>query len=113
MLAILFAAIAPTISQLTAGSSSTNLVEICTVNGYKWIKVAELDRSKGAISTSHEVGHCAFCIIHDDSYALIGSPSSIVAHDVGRDTYPPLFYTAPFPLHTWTAAHPRAPPLVA
>jgi hypothetical protein len=31
----------------------------------------------------------------------------------GRHIYPPLFYSAPHQLHAWSAANPRAPPVLA
>lgn len=114
MLAILFSALAPTVSHaLAAVSAPGDTVEICTVNGYKLVKVTDADSSKAPASAKHGMEHCAFCTTHGGSYALTGSPSVILAFDAGRDIYPPLFYAAPHSLHAWSAANPRAPPFLA
>jgi hypothetical protein len=54
--------------------------------------------------------HCAYCLTHASSPAL--PPPAVAGFAVigGHDHYPALFYTAPQPLHTWSAAKPRGPP---
>ena len=112
MLAVLFSALAPTISHaLTAGSGSTVTLEICTVNGYKVVKVPDSNSSKAPATTKHGMEHCAFCASHGGSFALPGSHFYVLPIDTGRDIYPPLFYAAPQSLHAWSAANPRAPPV--
>ncbi|WP_229204972.1 DUF2946 domain-containing protein [Duganella sp. Leaf61] len=114
MLAILFSALAPTISHaLAAGSGSVVTLEICTVNGYKVVKVPDSDSDKTPTTTKHGMKHCAFCGTHGGTFALTSSSSLIFAIASGRDIYPPLFYTAPHSLHAWSTANPRAPPFLA
>lgn len=114
MLAILFSALAPTVSYaLAAVSSSADTVEICTINGYKLVQPSHSDSSKAPASAKHGMTHCAFCTTHGGAYALTGSPSVILAFEAGRTVHPPLFYAAPHSLHAWSAANPRAPPILA
>jgi hypothetical protein len=114
MLAILFSALAPAISHaLNASGGAADTMEICTVNGYKLVKVADTDGGKAPASAKHAMEHCAFCTTHGGTHALTAAPSATVAPDAGRDVYPPLFYTAPRSLHAWSTANPRAPPLSA
>lgn len=114
MLAILFSALAPTVSYaLAAVSSSADTVEICTVDGYKFVNPSHVDSGKAPAPAKHGMTHCAFCTTHGGAYALTGSPSVILAVEAGRTIYPPLFYAAPHSLHVWCAANPRAPPILA
>ncbi|MYM41930.1 DUF2946 domain-containing protein [Duganella qianjiadongensis] len=114
MLAILFSALAPTVSHaLAAVSVATDTVEVCTVNGYQLVKVPDSDSSKAPAPMKHGMEHCAFCTTQGGSYTLTSSLSVIAAFDASRDVYPPLFYAAPHSLHTWSASNPRAPPFLA
>ena len=114
MLAILFSALAPTVSHaLTAINVPSATLEICTVNGYKAVKAPDADSSKGPTTTRHGMEHCAFCATHGGAFALAGAHPLILAIVAGRDIYPPLFYAAPQSLHAWSAANPRAPPFLA
>ena len=106
MLAVLFSALAPTVSHALAPSTPSVLLEMCTVNGVKAV-----DGGKPAPSKSMAgMEHCAYCLTHAVSPALL--PPAVAGFAVigGHDLYPPLFYSAPQPLHTWSAAKPRGPP---
>lgn len=112
ILAVLFGALAPTISHaLNASAGAADMIEICTANGYKLVKAAGADEGKAPASLKQGMEHCAFCTTHGSSHALTGVPLVTTALTAGRDIYPPLFYTAPQSLHAWSAANPRAPPL--
>jgi uncharacterized protein involved in copper resistance len=121
LLAILFSALAPTVSHaLAAGnkaaSTAADTLQLCTVNGYKMVKLAGADAGDSnsmPADAMHGMQHCAFCTIHGSAAALPGAPAVALALDAGRDIYPPLFYRAPRALHTWSAANPRAPPFLA
>lgn len=114
MLAILFSALAPSISHaLAAASSSSDTVEICTVDGYKLVKAPAPESGKAPASAKHAMQDCGFCSVHGGTHALTGSPSVVLAAGAQRAMYPPLFYTAAHRLHAWSAANPRAPPFLA
>ncbi|WP_254926634.1 DUF2946 domain-containing protein [Janthinobacterium sp. PC23-8] len=114
MLAILFSALAPTVSHaLSAINVPSATLEICSVNSYKAVKAPDGDSSKSPATIKHRMEHCAFCATHGGSFALPGSHPLSLVMVAGRDIYPPLFYAAPQSLHAWSAANPRAPPLLA
>jgi hypothetical protein len=114
MLAILFSALAPSMSHaLAAAGAPAGTMEICTADGYKLVKAPGADGDQAPAQAQHGMQHCAFCATHGGSAALPGAPSVALARDPGRDIYPPLFYTAPRTPHAWSAARPRAPPILA
>jgi hypothetical protein len=106
MLAILFSALAPTVSHALVSSTPSALLEMCTVDGVKAVEGSTQAPSKSMPGMEH----CAYCLTHASSPALL--PPAVAGFAVigGHDFYPPLFYTAPQPLHTWSAAKPRGPP---
>lgn len=106
-LAILFSAFAPAIGSAAMGSST---MEVCTSEGVRLIQV---DGDDASGSAHHSMQHCAFCTTHAGTHVPPAPPSGPLMADIGRSAYPSLFYRAPQPLHAWSAANPRAPPLLA
>ena len=113
LMAILFGALAPTVSHALTANGVAATLELCTVNGYKLVKLSGADSDKTPDAAKHGMEHCAFCTVHGGSHGLPAAPSTVVALDAGRDTYPALFYKAPRALHAWSSANPRAPPVLA
>jgi hypothetical protein len=112
MLAILFSALAPTVSHaLAAGQPADQGLMLCTVNGYKMVKLPGGDDK--APADAKNMQHCAFCTIHGGADALPSSPSVALALRTDRASHPPLFYRAPRTQHIWSAAQQRAPPFLA
>ena len=109
MLAILFSALAPTVSHALAASTSSVLAEMCSVDG---VKLVTADR-KAPAKSMQGMEHCSYCVTHGGSFGLPPSAAQSFAVVSGHDSYPALFYSAPQPLHTWSAASPRAPPAVS
>lgn len=110
-MAILFSALAPSVSHALAAAGA-DTVEVCTVNGYKLVTLADSDNSKAPASAKHGMEHCAFCTTHGGADAIPTAPATTLPAATGRSIYPALFYTAPQPLHAWSAANPRAPPFL-
>lgn len=111
-LAILFSALAPSISHaLATGVMKAGSVEICTSAG---VKIISVTGSSGPADTgvpaAHGFEHCPFCATHADSFALPPSLTVMVGVVEGHDGYPPLFYNAPRRLHSWSPGAARAPP---
>lgn len=115
LLAVLFSALAPSVSHALAASSPLDgLAEICTVNGVKTVKLSLADGDQPAPkSLAHHFEHCPYCMSHGGAPALPPANAGTVAVLTGHDTYPPLFYHAPRSLYSWAAANPRAPPVHA
>ena len=104
MLAVLFSALAPTVSHAIAASTTAVLSEMCSVGE---------PTKKAPTSVMHGMEHCAYCVVPGSMPAL---PTSLTAGSAvigGHDVYPPLFYSAPQPLHSWRAASPRGPPALS
>jgi hypothetical protein len=106
MLAVLFSALAPAVSHALAATASP-LAEMCTVDG---TAKADVDGKKIPLPAMHGMEHCPYCATHGGSPALPPPAVLSFAVSAGHDVYPSLFYTAPQPLHSWSAASPRGPP---
>ncbi len=100
MLAVLFSALAPTVSRALTPASPYGYAEICSVDNIK----------KSPAPVEHAMEHCPYCVTHGGSFALLPQAMASFAVIGGHDYYPPLFYSAPRPLHSWSAAKPRGPP---
>ncbi len=119
-LAILFSALAPSISHaLTAAASSSaraaanapGLMAICSSNGAKAATPAAVDQHPAALQ--HHLEHCSYCMIHCGGLALLPATAQVLPLLAGYGFYPSLFYRAPEPSFSWSAASPRGPPAAA
>jgi hypothetical protein len=118
LLAIVMLSVAPTVSKvLAADHAGANLVEVCTVEGTKWLSSAEfglgaLPSHQGDPGQDHNhQSDCPFCSLQLAKFVLIASSSCDVQQ--AFSPLPPLFYTALKPLFAWAHSRSRAPPLVA
>lgn len=103
LMAVLFGALAPSISHALAASRNTQAWgEICSAAGT--VKKSPSD------TLQHHLEHCPYCATQGASSGLPPTAPAPLAIVAGHDFYPPLFYTAPAPLFSWAAAHPRGPP---
>jgi hypothetical protein len=114
--AILLNALAPSVSHaLAALRGAPTLVEVCSVAGSKMVAVDQA-APDGAPSSSdsvlHHLEHCPYCINHAGSAMPPPALPTPFAVRGGHDVFPSLFYHAPTPLFSWSAANPRAPPAV-
>lgn len=114
--AILLNALAPSISHAldSLQGKSAAWVEICSMEGSRFVTMA-IDHapSSGDSTTNPQLQaaqHCLFCASHVGDLALPASAMAVLMPDLGPALLPPLFYHAPHPLFSWTAANPRAPP---
>ncbi|CDG83149.1 putative uncharacterized protein [Janthinobacterium agaricidamnosum NBRC 102515 = DSM 9628] len=111
-LAILFSALAPSISHALAAAASGGrgpvLAEICSADGVQYASLS--DSGHPGPDTAMDMQHCPYCATHAGSFALL--PPSLARFSAigGHDVYPVLFYDPPQPLFSWTAARPRGPP---
>ena len=112
LMAILFSALAPSISQaINASAGKSVFAEICTVAGAKVVAIDADGAQKPATDPlQHHWKHCPYCGTHGGSFAL--PPPAPIEFAVlgGPDLQPSLFYQAPAPLFAWYVAHPRGPP---
>lgn len=109
-LAFLLASLAPSLSHALASAGRADRVEVCTVQGSKWVAASE-DGSERAPVSAHLLEHCPYCSLHVPTPAL--PPATHLAHLPLRLSHevPLAFLAAPHTLHAWASAQPRAPPL--
>ena len=119
-LAVLFSALAPSLSHaLTAAApagarasaGAPGLMTICRSNGVKAPTAAAIDRHPAALQ--HHLEHCSYCMIHGGALALLPATGQVLPLLAGYAFYPSLFYRAPAPSFSWSAASPRGPPAAA
>ena len=118
LLAMVMVVFAPTVSKVIAAERvDSNLVEICTTQGTKWVAVAELGQGDSSVhqqdpTSLHEHGDdCPYCSLQTTKFLSVASQSFATAPVVSL--LPPLFYQAPKPLFAWAHSRSRAPPLSA
>jgi len=108
ILALIFSAIAPSISHAVSATANVPGLELCTVDG---IKAPQGKSLSDAIV--HAFEHCPYCAAHATPPSL---PPLSVWHfplPTAQQIFPSLYYQAPSPLFAWSTANPRAPPALA
>lgn len=113
--AVLFAALAPSISHAMSAAKGEPWAEICTIDGAKFVKIGgdQLLKSDPGTQKSMHFEHCPFCATHGGSLALPRAAALAVPLLETHETYPFLFFQSPRPLAIWVAAQSRAPPAQA
>lgn len=117
ILAVLFAAVAPSISHALAAPAvsipSSLLMQICTVDGVMEMAAGADPKKSGMDPVVHAFEHCPYCSTHAGSFALLPGAALNFAVSGGHEVFPPLYYRAPAPLFLWSSGNPRAPPVLA
>lgn len=111
-IAMLFAALAPSISQAMSAVPAGAWTEICSVSGTKFVKVTsdQGEVSHHGKSDLGHVEHCPLCATHAGSFALPPTAGFSIPLINTQETHPFLFLQSPHPLAIWTVAQSRAPP---
>jgi hypothetical protein len=113
-LAILAAALAPSISHALAAANSAGSFsnEICSTTDLKLVKTAnEQDpASPSPAGEGMSFDHCPFCFTHAGSFGLPPVSSVTLPVVSGLFPLPSLYYQSPRPLFVWATAQSRAPP---
>ena len=115
LVAMVMAAFAPTVSKVVAAERvGFDLVEVCTVEGMKWVSVSEIQQAS-SVGQQHEPvgahdhgGDCPYCSLQTTKYLGVASQSFATTSVVSL--LPPLFYQASKPLFAWAHSRARAPP---
>jgi hypothetical protein len=118
LLAMVMVVFAPTISKVVASERvGSDLVEVCTVEGMKWVSISEIQQASSA-SQQHEPasahdhgGDCPYCSLQTTKFLSVASQSFATAPLVSL--LPPLFYKTSKPLFAWAHARSRAPPHIS
>lgn len=108
--AMLFAALAPSMSYAMTAAPAQGWADICRASApHAGAAPADAGHASDAMGQ-----HCSFCATHAGCCALPPPTAfGLLPLLAGRAVYPPLFYQAPRPLPAWTAAQSRAPPQFA
>lgn len=125
-MAVLLASLAPGISKMLSGLRQQPVawMEVCSAQGAQWVAVngvrgVEASKQKPGDPKPeqprqqvHGESHCPFCLLQAHGMA---PPPAVVTPLilVGVDEHPFLFLHAPQPLHAWSRAQARAPPVLA
>jgi hypothetical protein len=118
LVAMVMVVFAPTVSKVVAAERvSSNLVEVCTVEGMKWVSVSEIQQN-GSAGQQHEPasahdhgGDCPYCNLQTTKFLSVASQSFATTSVVSL--LPPLFYKASKPLFAWAHSRSRAPPHIS
>ncbi len=109
-LALLFAALAPTLAQAFAPRADASWVEICTAQGPARVDVdADTGPAHDGAKKAHTFEHCPYCSTQAHGPALPPAPLGVPSLG-GAEALPRAFLAAPRTLHAWVSAQPRAPP---
>lgn len=116
-LAILMAALAPSVSHALAAVKGGNggWIEVCSVVGAKLVKVGDKQNPASAPATDKAIHseHCPYCFTHAGPAGLPPSAIAILPFVNASYPLPSLFYQSSSPLFAWVSAQPRAPPATA
>jgi hypothetical protein len=115
LLAMVMLALAPTVTKVIAAERvDSNLVEVCTTEGTKWLSASELGQAasaghdQGPSSLHDHGGDCPYCNLQTTKFFSSVVLSCATVKSVAL--LPPLLYQAPKPLFAWAHSRSRAPP---
>lgn len=110
VLAVLLGALVPSLSRALATNDGAAWIEICTIQGTKWVSADEADPDR-APTSAHVLDHCAYCSLNTPTLGLPPSATAVLPSSRLAHALPWAFLAAPTTLHAWVSAQPRAPPL--
>jgi hypothetical protein len=114
LVAVLALALLPTVSHALPGNASSSWTEVCTTQGLQRVPTGAAvgDQSAPPGVTAH-FDHCPFCKLGHDAPPLPQAPLVLSLAAPDGVYLPALFLQAPYGLHAWASAQPRAPPFLS
>ncbi len=114
ILAVLLAALAPTVSRALAGGGGApaGWVEVCGALGVQWVQLGDDATPDKPDDGRAGGGHCPYCASHACSFLYPPTASFSLTLPVTASLHPLLHGAAPRPLFAWAATRSRAPPAV-
>jgi hypothetical protein len=114
-LAVLFAALAPSLAHAWAhqspAASHGDWVEVCTAQGAKWVK-ADPETGKDTLPASAYKSHdCTYSCIQGALADVLPTPVPELPAAMRLADVPQALLTRPHTLLPWVRAQPRAPPM--
>ena len=113
LVAVAAAAIAPAAAHALGLSHGTKWIEVCSTTGPIQIEVPADGPGLPKAPKASDLQHCPFCSPHANEMAPPPALVALPLAPVRAEAVPALFLAAPRPLHAWTSAQPRAPPLAS
>ena len=111
VVAILMAALAPSISHALSAKNGASLIEVCTALGAKWVQPDGSSKDQAPASGGvHPFEHCPYCSVHANAVGIPAAPVVPALAISSSDLLPTAFLAAPHTLYAWVSAQPRAPP---
>ena len=116
--AVLFAALAPTISYAFPASSQPQTLwqELCTAQSTKLVPgliAGDTQQKPASGGMVMHFEHCPYCFSHAGSIAMLFDSNPAVMRLNTSFSLPQLFYQSPYPLFAWVKSSPRAPPSIS
>ncbi|HTP71471.1 MAG TPA: DUF2946 domain-containing protein [Burkholderiaceae bacterium] len=109
-LAILMAALAPSISHALATKGASTWVQICSAWGAAWVQPHDGSGGAPPPNKPHSFDHCPYCSLQAHAFAIPAAPTARVPVASPRRTPPNSDLAAPCTRYAWVGAQPRAPP---
>jgi Protein of unknown function (DUF2946) len=111
VLALLMAALAPSISHALQAKTGASWIEVCTSIGAKWVQPdgGSTDQAPSS-GGAHPFEHCPYCSLQANTIAVPAAPVALVPAPSLSHLLPTAFLPAPRTLFSWVSAQPRAPP---
>lgn len=114
ILAILMAALAPSISHALGAPQGASWIEVCSAVGAKWVQPGDASTDTApAPADAHPFEHCPYCSLHSDALAIPVAPVVVALAPRLSGRPPSAFLAAPRTLFAWLSAQPRAPPVLS
>lgn len=111
ILAILMAALAPTVSHALAVAGSRAWVEVCGASGSRWIPSdSTLASPASGAPAAQGPEHCPYCTLQDQAPALPPAPPAPTPRVVLGLACLTASLAVPQTPPVWQSAQPRAPP---
>lgn len=113
LVALLFGAVAPSLSALLAQAAGKVWVEVCTASGTQLVAV---DAGDGPDESGHaqSAAHCPYCRLQQDLPAIAHAPAVLVLADGSVRRTPPVATARPRAADVpWPAQRSRAPPALS
>jgi Protein of unknown function (DUF2946) len=108
VLAILMAALAPSISHALGAKNGASWTEVCSTVGSKWVQPDGSSTDPAPASgDAHLFEHCPYCSLHANAIAVPAAPVGWAQVPALSHPVPTAFLAAPRTLHAWVSAQPR------
>jgi hypothetical protein len=110
LVALLAAALMPSLSHALGSAGRGDAVLICTAQGMVWVQNGGADDGKQIGGQSGPLDHCPYCSLSSQLPALAAGNLAWAPPAGLFEAYPERFYRAARTPQAWCSAQPRAPP---